>query len=511
MGVSEDRKFTRSQVDELLKKAVGRTLGEVDKEGSNQFERTSENKKITGIAGDVIEQSVFRYSRDSLQECDIEVDDKPIEIKTTGVRVPKKHLKLIKGKKWREYSPLFGAKEGISITAVTLEPDIQRDFHTSHFWKKAESLLLIFYEYKAYGTVDASDYRDFVIVGFDFHEFSDRDKLRLRNDWELVRNYLNPFYINFPPEERREKLEGFTSILRPQLLLLELVPAYKRKPSGSFQNPRYRLKKTFVDEIVRYNFNKTTKEDKIDAFSSFAELDARCHDITEKFAGKTLSQLKEILLIDTDVNTKNFTSLCIIRMFGGKSARLNDISDFRKAGIIAKTITLTPEGNRTEDMKMTRVDFSEWADRDVDFEQSEIFNYFCEHSLLCPIFYEYEENNYTQTKFMGFKRFFFDDEFINKEVRKTWIDSRRLIHSNELKWEYKYDSQGNPMLNNSGTYAGSPNFPKSKDYIIFFRGGSMDSSIKGRTEIVNGIQMLPQFIWLKGTYIAQRLRDLPYL
>ena len=74
MAVTEDRKYSRKFVHELLEKVKGRTLGEVDAEGSRQFDRTEKSSKITGIAGDVIEQSVFGYERDSRQECDIEID-----------------------------------------------------------------------------------------------------------------------------------------------------------------------------------------------------------------------------------------------------------------------------------------------------------------------------------------------------------------------------------------------------------------------------------------------------
>ena len=90
MAVTEDRKFTKSQVYELLESAKGKTLGEVDK--SHQFDRTLKSGKITGIAGDVIEQSVFGYERDSNQECDIEIDGVLTELKTTGVRIPKNDI-----------------------------------------------------------------------------------------------------------------------------------------------------------------------------------------------------------------------------------------------------------------------------------------------------------------------------------------------------------------------------------------------------------------------------------
>jgi hypothetical protein len=61
MAVTNDRKYTKAFVHTLLEGIKGKTLGEVDK--SHQFDRTKESPKITGIAGDVIEQSVFMRTR----------------------------------------------------------------------------------------------------------------------------------------------------------------------------------------------------------------------------------------------------------------------------------------------------------------------------------------------------------------------------------------------------------------------------------------------------------------
>lgn len=182
-------------------------------------------------------------------------------------------------------------------------------------------------------------------------------------------------------------------------------------------------------------------------------------------------------------------------------------------------------------MKLKQIDFEEWADRDVDFAESDIYSYFCEHSFLCPIFCErgntrrrrftdkhqqaIEDERVAEeigkTTFEGFKRFAFDEEFIENEVKRTWKDSRVLIHQNKLKWEYVLDKNGQKILNKSGSYRGAPNFPKSSEYNVFFRGGANDSSEKAKTENVNGIKMLPQFFWLKGSYVTDKLNTLPYL
>lgn len=511
MAVTEDRKFTKKQVYSILEGAKGKTLGEVDK--SHQFARTLKSGKITGIAGDVIEQSVFGYERDSKQECDIEIDGVLTELKTTGVRVPKGDLKAVKGKTGEAYNAYLGAKEGISITGVTFEPTIQTNFNTSHFWEKSERLLIIFYEYKSYEVVPASGYAKFPIVDYCYNSFSEEEKAKLQNDWEIVRDYLQKVYNDFPDSEKRnEQLIGFTHLLRPNLLLIELVPGFKRKASGSYQKPRYRLKQTFVDYIVRGHFNKSRAKNEIvlkESFSSFAQLDARCHALTVKYRGKTLPELREMLGISA--NVKDIAAKCVIRMFGTDCKKLNQISDFSKVGIIAKTITITPKGGRTEDMKLKHIDFEEWADRDADFEDSDVYDYFCEHSFLCPIFCEPDSTDPSLTTFEGFKRFAFDENFIETEVRRTWEDSRKLIHRNELEWKYEYDKQGNRRMNKSGAYMGAPNFPKSSSYKVFFRGGADISTDKTRTECVNGIRMLPQFFWLKGSYIANKLKEIPYI
>ena len=532
MAITENRKYSKAFVFNLLEGIKGKTLGEIDK--SNQFARAATNKKITGIAGDVIEQSVFGYARDSNQECDIEIDGIQTELKTTGLTIPLAKRKNLKDKSKEEYNLHLQAKEPMSITGVTFEPAVQTDFETSHFWEKSERLLIIFYEYLENSAVSASEYSKFPIVDYCYNTFSESEKATLQSDWEKVRDFLLNIYSKYPDKEDRNlNLIGFTSVIKPSLMYIDLAPSFKKRASGSYQKPRYRLKRTFLNHIVKGHFDKSRHHQEIslkESFTSFEQLDAKCHELTLKFGGKTLAQLKELLQIDTEIGTKDFTSKCILKMFDADCGRLNQISDFTKAGIIAKTITITPSGNRTEDMKLDHIDFDEWADRNIDFEDSEIYNFFSEHSFLCPIFCERgdtkkrvvpEDMQHTEDKriieetgkttFEGFKRFAFDEDFIMSQARKTWSDSRNLIHQNKLEWEYVVDQNGNRLQNKSGSFRGAPNFPKSRDYDVFFRGGANTSRDSDKTESVNGIQMLPQFYWLKGSFIADKLKSLPYL
>jgi len=513
MPVSDDRKFTRDEIIDKLSKAKGKRLGEVDT--SRQFDRAIYNPKITGIAGDVIEQSVLGYGRDNSQEYDIEIDGEPTEIKTTGVWIHESDKEKADQMPEIGRQKLYHAKEGISITAVTFDPTIEIDFNTSHFWRKSERLLIVFYEYLSPIAVPASEYSSFPIIDFRFNSFSKEEKEKMQNDWEIVRDHLQSVYESSENEEaRNEKLIGFTHELRSKLLLIELVPSFKRKLSGAYQKPRYRLKQTFVDQIVHSHF--CNKDDKSltslhEPFSSFAQLDARCHRYAEQYAGKTLGELKELLDVATEIQTKDFAARCILKMFDAECNRLNQISDFLKAGIIAKTITLSVSGHNTEDIKLQRINFEEWADKNIDFEESQIYVFFCEHSFLFPVFREYDSTDHSKTTFEGFKRMSFGEDFIRQYAKQTWDDSRELINNRKLKWVYALDKNGEQRRNSSGAFIGSPNFPKSSHYTVFLRGGSSNSSNENRTECVNGIRMLPQFFWVRGAYVSEKLRETPFI
>ena len=82
--------FTRLTIEQLLDNCLNKTLGEIDR--NNVFGKTIKSPKITGIAGDVIEQSVFGYKANSSTEPDLIVDGVKTELKTTGIRFSKKGI-----------------------------------------------------------------------------------------------------------------------------------------------------------------------------------------------------------------------------------------------------------------------------------------------------------------------------------------------------------------------------------------------------------------------------------
>ena len=71
--------YTKEQVYGILIPTIGKTLEELDI--NRVFDKTVMNPKVTGIAGDVIEQSVFGYKANNKQIPDLNVDNEDVELK----------------------------------------------------------------------------------------------------------------------------------------------------------------------------------------------------------------------------------------------------------------------------------------------------------------------------------------------------------------------------------------------------------------------------------------------
>lgn len=491
-----NHKFSRIEIDDILKPIVGKTLGQVDK--NHIFDRTITNPKITGIAGDVIEQSVFDYPADTKSEPDLLVDGKPVELKTTG-------LKRVSSRDKSGHK--LEAKEPMSITAVSLNQIVnQNDFYESQLWHKLEELLLVYYFYDSSKTVPAAEYANFPIQGYHFYQFSKDDQKIIENDWKIVRDFVANVWENgLDTETEFPKI----SKLRSQMAYLDTAPKYPHKP-------RFRLTRAVVTTIARSYLGEKFEPllPQVD-FSSFKDLDNILSSLACKYKGKTIAEIATELDVVLPLSkngkvAKQASSMIVARMFSETASNLEDIEIINKFSICYKTITLTKKGKRTEDTKFLKVDFQEWTDKEIDFESSFIYSFFAEQKFLFALFEEQKKHDlYENNVFLGFKRISFDDDFINQEVYRTWNRVRELIHGNMLVNEKLYSKDGNPKINKTGIQQEAPNLPKSESYAVFLRGTSSNSTNKPLS--INGVKMYYQNFWLKGAYLATLLNDIDFL
>ena len=493
-----DHFFTRAQLVQLLEACCGRTLGEVDVR--HVFDRTREHPKITGIAGDVIEQSVLGYEPDSDQRPDIIVDGTvPTEVKTTGLVIEKKSAK--KGR------PRYEAKEPMSITAVSPETITAEQFSDSQFWHKLAHLLFVYYHYASPVTVPAAGYAEFPVVGFEFYEFSDEDRAILRADWELVRDFiagLQRDYADYEAEYPRLSHE-----LRSRLLYIDTAPKWPHRP-------RFRLKRALLTTIVQEHFGEKLQQ-LPGRYHTVADIDARLHDCAARQAGQSLGGLLQAHGL-AGVQQKNAAEALVVHMFGGTGAHMRDVGLFAKAGVTAKSIILTAAGGHTEDMKLFPLDFDairqDSGDADADFAASAFAEWF-QQAMLCVIFQEPHRPErghkvpLPDVVLRGFKRLVFTDAFIAREVRPVWERIRALVNGRQLRVTRCRNKKGEYIINKSGTYKEELNFPKSAEGIVFVRGSGTDA--RKKPVEVNGIHMYTQYVWIRGDYIVKRLQETAFI
>ncbi|MCQ2588728.1 MAG: hypothetical protein MJ174_11500 [Treponema sp.] len=478
--MNTEHRYTKQQVIDLLEACLEKTLGEIDK--NKVFDRTKTNPKITGIAGDVIEQSVFGYPANNDSNPDLIIDEIPTELKTTGIKLSAKK----KG--------FYEAKEPMSITGVSPDNIINEEFNNSRFWHKLEHLLFVYYLYSSNKPVLAAEYANFLFKGYQFVEFDEADVKVLEKDWLTVRDFIISLNKN-------EKLYPEISHLRDKLLYIDTSPKWPNKP-------RFRLKRSVVTNIVQQHFNGKL-EQLPKNYSSYSEIDKKCHDLTVQYKGKTVLELMATFGIDSKIN-KGISEQIIVKMFGGLSKKMNQIELFNKIGLYGKSIVLTPKGKRTEDMKLFRIDFDEISYNISHFEDSSFHDYFSGMQILCIVFEEKNKADFGSNVFMGFKRIAFSDEFIELNVQSVWERINKLVIYNELKDIPVINKKtGKPKVNKTGTIQSAPNFPKSSEGVIFVRGDSSDSTKK--PECVNGIKMYRQYIWIKGSYLSELLARVDYL
>ena len=479
--------FLREPLVQHLNSCTGKTLGELDVSGV--FKRAAGKPKVTGIAGDVIEQSVLLLRRNPKQEPDILVDEIQYEVKTTGVRKPKRG------------DALWVAKEPMTITAVSPDAITKESYLDSAFWHKIEHLLLFYYHYDSPHVVKACEYARFPLLDYQFHDaknFTAEELCTLQGDWEQIKSFLDYLQKNYGNACANE-YPRLSHELREKLFLLDTAPKWPNKP-------RFRFKRSFVSNIVQRHFSKKKLEKLPARITNFRELDDKCYELAKRYSGWTVEKLCKHFKINVSKELKSITEPIIIRMFGGKSNSMRKVEFFNKVGVWGKSFTVTKTGGRTEDAKFFTIDFDEFFDDTIDFDGSQFYDFFSSNRILIAVFEEPSQAApLTANKFMGFRTIIFREDFIESEVRNLWLRIKDLITNKKLKDEPVLDAKGNQIINKNGLPRSAPNFPKSSEGNLFVRGTGQDSSDK--RECVNGISMYYQQVWIRGDYIAKLLDE----
>ena len=445
------RYVTKEAILRRAKEAIGVPLQEIDKTG-----RLASGK---GAIGTVIEESWFGDTPNSDSEPDF--PEAGVELKVTP---------YVRGKKG------IRAKERLVCNIINYMEEYDKTFQTSAFWHKCNTMLLMSYEH-----IENEKKSNLHIDEAILFSFPEEDLVIIEHDWETIMNKVRA-------GKAHEISEGDT---------LYLAACTKGATSASVrQQPfspikakqrAYSLKASYMTQILNdYIFGnvespRIIRHPAVLRNRSFEEY---IIDKIRPYYGMTQEQLKSHLNVYS--NTKNLNEILLARIFGIKG-HIARAEEFKKAGIIPKTIRVQHDGTIKESMSFPTFDFIKLSQEET-WEESELYNYLAPTKFLFVIFQEQISGEYVFDRVMFWNIPNSDLEEVGKVWYKTVETIRRGVKLTQTKHGISNDL---PKRSENPVAHVRPHGKNAKDML----------------PLPDGRMMTKQCFWLNNTYIERQIRE----
>ena len=325
--------------------------------------------KAKGKFGNAIEAGHFYYRPNSDKEPDLGW----AELKCTG-------LKRVKSGR----STKLSAKERLVICMINFGGGqraevpslLDESFETSHAKKKLESLVLVFYEYAKDTAV-----LDLKVLLVD-HWTPDASELRMiREDWEVIRSYVNDGNAHLISE-------GLTNLLGACTKGAKGTDRVKQAKSQEQAKPRaFALKQAFVTQIYerllsqRAGGKTPEPEIHLDGMDLYRKTKDRFEDFVtkrlNKYAGKTTVQICDELGItgkfeSKDKHARRMRKFLNKILSGSQDQESDNLAEFKNTGLQIKTVRRKANGMPAEAVSFPHFKYDELAAEDT-WEDSELY------------------------------------------------------------------------------------------------------------------------------------------
>lgn len=451
-------------VDELIaiaKSAEGKTVKEYD---INERLASKGNK---GGIGQILEEGLFGYAINSTSEADF--GELGVELKATPVKQNK--------------NKALAAKERLVLNIINYMKEVEYSFETSSFWRKNETILMMFYFWDK-----ESDRGDYRIIKSVLYTYPEDDLEIIKNDWEIIVGKIRAGKAEELSEGDTMYLGACTKGANKNSLRQQPfsdVPAMQRA---------FSLKASYMTTLVR----KYIKQDNIVSFASKEELAKKSLEtiLQERFAPYVGLDMREISQkINYEINPKNKSTIAnmISRILGITGTKLDNIEEFSKANIQFKTVRLEPNKMPKEHMSFENVDFDAWVND--SFEESQFYHKFEETKFLFVVFQYHETLKENPDRIPYFKKIVLwnmPEQTIRNEVGLMWRRGRKVLQDGvELT---------------VGARGISNNLPNAKENnVTHIRPKARDG--KDKVQLPDGQMITKQAFWLNREYIAEILKD----
>lgn len=475
-------------IEKYSQKLIGKTFRQVINEDENHVSlaeepeaeygtsAVSETKRNKGNLGQIIEERFFHYACNSDSRADFY--EAGVELKVTPYKI-NKNGSLV-------------AKERLILTMIDYCNVVSETFEESHFWKKSNLILLIYYlymkelqynlDYKiGYSRLFTPPEQDIKIIMHDYYTIV--DKIKAGKAHELSEG--DTMYLGAAPK-------GATSQDRRKQPFSD-IPAKPRAFAFKTSYMTFVLNNYIVQGVATYKPDRMLSTDKAhlpdevesiitdDSVDSFEEYVV---SKIELYHGFSKEELCEKFGIDKDKKQKNLESMLVFRILGIKG---NHAEEFEKAGIVVKTIRIENNNKIKESMSFPVFKFKELIEEEWD--DSEFGNYLRETRFLFVI-YKRDENGVLRLKGSQFWNIPYND--LETEVRSVWEKTKKVI------------MDGLKVTKVNGI--NQSNLPKaSENPVCHVRPHGQNA--KDTYELPDGRSYPKQCFWLNNSYILSQIED----
>lgn len=445
--------FSHLEVYEEMEKYEGKTLGEIDLH-STEVSRKS-------YVGHLIEKSIFEFDPNSKSFPDLDYLD--LEIKSTPVKKVRNN---------------YVSKERLVLNIINYCEENWNNFEESSFWMKNKNLLIVFYEY--FLNHPKTDYK---ILKSIIYKYPEEDFGVILNDWLIIAKKV----INGKAHEISERdtlyLSACTKGKNHESMRKQPFSEIPAKQRAYSFKPSY-MTTVFNDYVVKQKDNEKIINRLNFKIGSF-NLQDSIMELFKPFFGKTTSELVKILNLDIKENTKSLNSLIINKILGIKKD-IKEIDEFKKAGILPKTIRIESNGKIKESMSFPTFKFKEIVDE--IWEESKLYNIVTNSQFLFIIFKKYEgaeEYRLEKIQFWSMN----DDDI--EECRIVYEKTKEIIKNGVV-----ITKEGNKIKNN---------LPSQKENnVMHVRPHAQDRD--DSYELPKGGYLTKQCFWLNREYIMNVIK-----
>lgn len=415
-----------NSVEEVLEhgyKAKNKLIKEIV--SGNSLEVFEESPRNKGWIGNAIEKDYFELTNNNEQRPDFE--NLRLELKITPII----HTRVG-----------WSSKERLVLNIINYHDEVEKSFQEASFLEKSRRIMVLLYHYQKGITAPNYQIKDAFVLDFD--EFSEKDRLIIEQDWELIRQTI-------ADGNAHELSDSLTTYLGATTKGGKTEANSTSQPFSDEQSHRraFTYKTKFMTQVVRERMSRKKKQEPI--ISNVQELKIKSfNDIVlsrfEPFIGQTKKELAQRFNVKIrNANDKASTPQLAKKMLNVKGD-ISKTEEFTKASIAPKIVVINSNNRLKEHFKINiprPINFDPNEFVLEDWYDSNLRNYLIENKFLIMIFKEVGND----LVFKGARLWSVPLTDIDTKVRNTWLSNRK-IYQEGIEFTYKQETKNYKVFNN---------------------------------------------------------------